>query len=266
MNTSLQPAIFIGHGSPMNALEDNRWTRAWQALGAQLSRPRAIAVISAHWVVNATAVTAMTRPRTIHDFRGFPQALEQFQYPAPGAPDVAEEIAATLAPTPVVLDQDQWGLDHGTWSVLAHLAPHADVPVVQIAINASLSLTDHLVLGAQLAGLRRQGILLLGSGNVVHNLSAMDWERPEGGAGWAKRFESATIACMLNTPRALPHLAQHRDYVHAAPTPEHFIPLLYVAGAIQPADTVDCVLRGCAYGCLSMASFVVHEAAGFAAD
>ncbi len=184
------PAAFIGHGSPMNALERNRYTESWRAFGAAIPKPRAILVISAHWFINATAVTAMAWPRTIHDFRGFPQELFAMQYPAPGAPDVAAEIAEAVKPDIVDLDGTGWGLDHGTWSVLCHVFPKADIPVVQLSIHALQPFAYHLELGARLARLRERGILIVGSGNVVHNLRLIDWRQPDTAFDWNQRFDT----------------------------------------------------------------------------
>jgi 4,5-DOPA dioxygenase extradiol len=258
MPNSLMPAAFIGHGNPMNTLETNRFTQAWRAFGASVPRPRAILAISAHWYVNATAVTAMARPRTLHDFFGFPQELFDVQYPAPGLPELAEEIADTVRPTWVGPDVDVWGLDHGTWSVLVHAFPDADIPVVQMSINAEKDAAYHFELGAALAPLRRNGVLILGSGNVVHNLRSLDWEKPELAYDWALRFGEDATARMLDDPEAVGRLDAHLDYREAAPTPEHFLPLLYIAGlAAADSATADLLIGGYMYGGLSMAAYTV---------
>lgn len=252
------PALFIGHGSPMNTLESNAWTRLWRELGRQLPRPRGILVVSAHWYIGATAVTAMPRPRTIHDFYGFPEALFEFQYPAPGLPELAAEVVELARPDWVGLDRDQWGLDHGTWSVLAHLYPDADVPVVQLSLNVLKPDDYHLALGARLHALRERGVLVLGSGNVVHNLRRLDWRRRDGGEDWAERFEAAAISQLQDAPGEVLRLQQHADYALAVPTPDHFLPLLYVAGlAAAGSDTVTTLAQGCTLGSVSMTCFGV---------
>ncbi|GAA2535603.1 4,5-DOPA dioxygenase extradiol [Pseudonocardia hydrocarbonoxydans] len=252
------PAAFIGHGSPMNAIESNRYTRAWRALGEALPRPRAVLVISAHWYLNATAVTAMPRPRTIHDFYGFPDPLFAVDYPAPGAPDVAAEIEEIAKPTWVGQDLDSWGIDHGTWSVLTHMFPDADVPVLQLSINATRSFDEHLALGAKLAPLRESGVLVVGSGNVVHNLGGMDPRRADQGFDWAHRFDDAARATMTATPDALPGIIGSRDFAAAVPTPDHFIPLLYLAGLGAAAGHgTDVLVDGYAYGSLSMTAYTL---------
>jgi 4,5-DOPA dioxygenase extradiol len=250
------PALFIGHGSPMNTLELNGFTQAWRSLGEQLPTPRAMLVVSAHWFFGATAVTAMPRPRTIHDFYGFPPDLFAFDYPAAGAPDVAEEIAEAVKPTWCGLDRDQWGLDHGTWSVLAHLRPHADVPVVQLSINALKPLSYHVELGAKLAALRDRGIMVIGSGNVVHNLGRLRWNEPNGAFDWAERFDEAVVEQLGDDPAAILKVTEHADFPLAAPTPDHFIPLLYMAGLAAAAnEPMDPLIRGYSMGSLSMTSY-----------
>ena len=258
MTGQAMPAVFFGHGSPMNTLDKNRYTESWRAFGAAVPRPRAILAVSAHWYINATAVTAMAQPRTIHDFYGFPPELFAIQYPAPGAPDVASEVAELLKPIPVGLDKDSWGLDHGTWSVLVHAFPKADIPVIQLSINAQKPFAYHLELGAKLAPLRERGVLIAASGNVVHNLRRMDRAQPDAAFDWNKRFDDAVKAVMTSSPAELVRLQEHGDYEFAVPTPDHFIPLLYLAGlaaaAGRPAKTF---VEGYAMGSLSMTSYTL---------
>jgi 4,5-DOPA dioxygenase extradiol len=258
MTDEMMPAAFLGHGSPMNALEQNRYTEAWRAFGASVPRPRAILVISAHWYVNLTAVTAMAQPKTIHDFYGFPDKLFEVQYPAPGDPLLAEEVAEVVKTTWVGLDHDSWGIDHGTWSVLVHAFPEATIPVVQLSINAEKPLEYHLELGAKLAPLRQRGVLIIGSGNVVHNLHRVDWNQPEGGFDWARRFDDAARDQLTNSPSTSVDLRHHVDFAHAVPTPDHFIPLLYVAGLADAAGSnADVLTEGYTYGSLSMTSYTL---------
>lgn len=256
MTQPIMPALFIGHGSPMNTLEHNAYTQQWRRIGAALPRPRAILCVSAHWYFGATAVTAMPRPRTIHDFYGFPEQLFAFQYPAPGLPELASEIAEVVKPHWVGADRDQWGLDHGTWSVLAHLFPEADVPVVQLSINALRPMDYHVELGAALAGMRRRGVMVLGSGNIVHNLRRLRWNDPDGGEPWARRFDEAARAQLAEAPENILKLLEHPDYAEAVPTPDHFIPLLYLAGfAAADGSKPEMLIEGYAMGSLSMTSY-----------
>jgi 4,5-DOPA dioxygenase extradiol len=252
------PAAFIGHGSPMNALEDNRYTSAWKAFGQNVSPPRAILVVSAHWYINATAVTAMARPRTIHDFYGFPQELFDVQYPVPGLPELADEVAEVVHPTWIGADVDSWGLDHGTWSVLVHAFPDASIPVVQLAINADKPLSYHVDLGIKLAALRERGVLIMASGNVVHNLAKMDWSLSDAGYDWAQRFNEDARSVVTSAPADVARLAERADYSAAAPTPDHFIPLLYIAGIAAAAEEpLDVLVDGYAYGSMSMTAYTL---------
>lgn len=257
ISKSPMPALFIGHGSPMNTLELNGFTLAWRAIAEKLPRPRAILAISAHWYIGATAVTAMAKPRTIHDFYGFPQPLFDFEYPAIGSPEVAQEVAEAVKPNFVGMDRDEWGLDHGTWSVLAHLFPDADVPVVQLSINALQPFEYHFDLGTRLSSLSERGILVLSSGNVVHNLRLIDWKRPTEGADWAHRFDDAAMTQMTNDPSAIIKLVEHADFARAVPTPDHFIPLLYTAGMAAAHGRAQPLIHGYSLGSLSMTSYNV---------
>jgi len=253
------PAVFIGHGSPMNTLQQNRYTDAWRAFGASIPRPRAILAISAHWFINATAVTAMADPKTIHDFFGFPDELFAFEYNAPGDPQLANEVVDMLAPTWVGLDRDSWGLDHGTWSVLAHLAPAADIPVVQLSLNAFQPLEYHVEIGRELAALRERDVLVLASGNVVHHLGMIDRNRPDSGYDWAVSFDEEARRLMTTAPGDVTSLEHHAAYPHAVPTPDHFLPLMYLAGMTQAADaTCEVMTEGYFGGSLSMTSYVLR--------
>jgi 4,5-DOPA dioxygenase extradiol len=252
------PAAFLGHGNPMNALDQNRYTEAWRAFGASVPRPRAILMVSAHWYINGTAVTAMAQPRTIHDFSGFPPELFAVQYPAPGDPELAQEVAELVKPTEIGQDHESWGLDHGTWSVLVHAFPAADVPVVQLSINAQQPFAFHLELGARLAPLRERGVLILGSGDVVHNLRAVAWDQPDAGFDWAQRFDEAARSIMQTAPGEVERLTEHPDYRRAVPTPDHFIPLLYLAGLASAAgQTAEVMIEGCSLGSISMTSYAL---------
>jgi 4,5-DOPA dioxygenase extradiol len=263
--TDLMPAAFLGHGSPMNALERNRYTDTWRAFGARVPKPRAILVISAHWFINATAVTAMANPRTIHDFYGFPPALFAVNYPAPGASGVADEVIEAVRPDQAGRDEDSWGLDHGTWSLLVHAFPKADIPVLQLSINALKSFDHHLELGARLAGLRQRGVLILGSGNVVHNLGLIDWRQPDAAFDWNARFDARAQVIMTQAPAEAPALQSHADFARAVPTPEHFLPLLYIAGLAAAAnEPAEILIEGFAMGSLSMTAYTLGMTAAIA--
>ena len=261
MSTTSLPALFIGHGSPMNTLEINRYTESWRNLAASLPRPTAILMISAHWYINVTAVTAMSSPRTIHDFSGFPEELFAVQYPAPGSPELAQRVVELLAPTSVGLDVDQWGLDHGAWSVLAHMYPDADIPVVQLSINANKSLDEHMRLGTQLAPLLDEGVLIVGSGNVVHNLGRIQWGADGRGFEWADSFDIDTRNTMTTNPAALSSVSQHEAFSLAVPTPDHFLPLAYIAGIATATNASVSVFNDeRTMGSLSMTSFIAQPA------
>jgi 4,5-DOPA dioxygenase extradiol len=254
------PAAFLGHGNPMNALEHNRYTEAWRSFARSAPEPSAVLAISAHWYVGRTAVTSMAQPRTIHDFTGFPQSLFDVEYPAPGAPEVAQRVAEVLAPVEVALDESSWGLDHGTWSLLVHMYPTASIPVLQLSIDASAPFHELVALGAGLDPLRDEGVLILASGNVVHNLSRIEWQSSGAGAPWATRFDERVHAVMTREPTALATLLDDPDAALAIPTPEHFVPLAYLAGlAGATGEAVRTLIQGCELGSLSMTSYVLES-------
>jgi 4,5-DOPA dioxygenase extradiol len=248
------PAAFVGHGNPLNALQRNQYTEAWERLGASMPRPKAILAVSAHWYVPETAVTASPSPRTIHDFGGFPRELYQVQYPAPGSPELARRVADLLAPLPVSFDE-HWGLDHGTWSVLCHVYPAADIPVVQLSIDETQAPSFHFEAGRRLAPLRDEDVLILGSGNIIHNLHAYAWGRhivePY---EWAVRFEQTARELLMKGDER-PLVDYERlgpDATLAVPTPEHYLPLLYVLGTRKDADIVSFPVEGVDGGSISM--------------
>jgi 4,5-DOPA dioxygenase extradiol len=252
--TNVMPAIFFGHGNPMNALADNAYTKGWASIGKSLGRPKAVLCISAHWYLSETAVTAMESPRTIHDFGGFPPELYKVQYPAPGAPQLAARVQSLFAPLSVELDQG-WGLDHGTWSVLCHVFPRADVPVVQLSIDETRPPEFHYKIGKLLAPLRDEGILIIGSGNIIHNLHSYAWGRHEVKPfDWAVRFETLARDLLLKGDDAplVSYETLGRDALLAAPTPDHYLPLLYVLGLRRPGDEITFPVEGFDGGSISM--------------
>lgn len=253
MSTSV-PAIFLGHGNPMNALQSNAYTEAWSRMGKSLPRPRAILSISAHWFVPQTGVTVTTAPRTIHDFGGFPRELYQVNYPAPGDPQLARRVQKLLAPVAVNLDES-WGLDHGTWSVLCHVYPQADIPVVQLSIDETQPAAFHYEIGRRLAPLRGEGVLIVGSGNLVHNLHAYAWGRhPADPFDWAVRFEQQ-VREMLRAGEHTPLIEYEklgRDAILSIPTPDHYLPLLYAVATRQQREQITFPVEGVDGGSISM--------------
>jgi 4,5-DOPA dioxygenase extradiol len=259
MSKHRQPAVFIGHGSPMYALEPNRHTDAWAALGKRLHKPDAILLISAHWLTRGIWLTAMQQPKTIHDFGGFPEELFQIQYPAPGSPALAQRVQSLLTQA-VVLEEHEWGIDHGAWSVLRYLYPNADVPVVQLSLDGSLSAQEHYRLAKQLAPLRDDNILILGSGNIVHNLRLIDWDAGAAPLPWATEFNQFFMSQILANQHS--HLLDWQGAGDAArlsiPTPEHYWPALYPLALQGNGEQVEIISNGIEMGSISMLSFIVH--------
>lgn len=256
------PTIFFGHGNPMNALHENAWTRGWASIGQRVPKPRAVLSVSAHWYLPGTALTAMAAPRTIHDFGGFPRELFEVQYPAPGDIDLVRRVRDLLHPLDVRAD-DSWGLDHGSWSVLCHVYPEADVPVVQLSIDETQPPAFHYELGRRLRALRDEGILLIGSGNVVHNLHSYAWGRhPVEPFDWAVRFEARLRDLVLHGDHGalIDYESLGRDAKLSVPTPDHYLPLLYVLGASVEGESVTFPIEGVDGGSISMLSVQIGPA------
>jgi 4,5-DOPA dioxygenase extradiol len=248
------PAIFFGHGNPMNAVASNGYTEAWGRMGQETPRPKAILSISAHWFVPETGVTISTAPKTIHDFGGFPPELYQVQYPAPGDPALARRVQKLLSPLDVTLD-NSWALDHGTWSVLRHVYPAADIPVVQLSIDETKAASFHFEVGKKLAPLRDEGVLIVGSGNLVHNLHTYAWGRhPRDPYDWAVRFEIAAKEMILagDLKPLVNYETLGTDAALSIPTPDHYLPLLYVLAAGQRGERIRFPVEGVDGGSISM--------------
>jgi 4,5-DOPA dioxygenase extradiol len=259
---TLMPVLFIGHGSPMNGIEDNAFSRGWQRIAGRLPRPKAIICVSAHWQTAGTQVTAMAEPRTIHDFGGFPPELYEIRYPAPGDPALAQDTARRLARARVGLDH-QWGLDHGCWVVLRRMFPKADVPVIQLSLDFTQPSARHYELGVELASLRREGVLIIGSGNIVHNLGMIelrgeDFSEPFG-FGWA--LEANRLFKELIARRDHDKLCKYESLGRAArlavPTPEHFLPMLYTMALREPDEPLEWFNDAPVAGSLTMTSFIL---------
>jgi 4,5-DOPA dioxygenase extradiol len=248
------PALFLGHGNPMNAIQENTWTRSWAALGNELPPPKAILCVSAHWYLPATAVTAVAQPRTIHDFGGFPPELYRVQYPAAGSRELAARVAELLEPLDVGMDRS-WGLDHGTWSVLVRVYPEAHIPVVQLSLNEAEGAAWHFETAKKLAPLRDEGVLIMGSGNLVHNLHTYSWgNRAVEPYDWAERFEALARKALGSADFAplVDYESLGRDAMLSVPTPDHYLPLLYVLAQHRPGDAVSFPVEGFDGGSISM--------------
>ncbi len=253
------PVLFIGHGSPMNAIEQNAFTDALVRLGQELPRPKAVCVVSAHWVTSGTHVVKSAHPRTIHDFYGFPRPLYEVEYPAPGAPNEA----ANVATDPEITPDESWGLDHGAWSVLRHMYPKADVPAFQLSLDDRRRFKQHLELGREIKKLRERGVLILGSGNIVHNLGRIDWTSPHGAYDWAREFDGkvkAAVDAHDAETLAEPQRWGESLLTTAHPTVEHYLPLLYCMGSTDDRDEVSYPYEGFDFGSISMRAILFRAA------
>ncbi len=254
----LMPVLFIGHGSPMNGIEDNEFSRTWTAMAKEIPTPKAVLVISAHWLTRGTFVTAMNQPKTIHDFGGFPRELFQVQYPAKGSPEVAIETQKMVKSTRVELDHD-WGLDHGTWTIIRHMYPKADIPVLQLSIDYGRDMAYHYALAQELYELRKKGVLIVGSGNMVHNLRMVAWDKlnaPNYGFDWAKEMNTKLKRLILNDEHKslINYTSLGKEALLAIPTPDHYIPLLYTLGLKGKKDRIQFFNDKAVGGSLTMTS------------
>ncbi len=258
--TPRYPVLFVGHGSPMNGIEDNRYSSGWERLGGILPRPRAVLAVSAHWLTEGTRVHAGDRPRTIYDFYGFPEELYRVEYPAPGAPDIANALARDFREPKIDLDRT-WGLDHGTWVVARRLFPRADVPMLQLSLDATRGHASHYEIGRSLSLLRERGVLILGSGNIVHNLRMIDFANTEGAYDWARTFDERVKDSILRREHgALIDLERWgSEGALSVPTPEHYWPLLTVLGASAPDDGISFPIEGLTMGSISMRAILIGE-------
>ena len=257
-NGVVMPVLFIGHGSPMNGIEDNDFSKSWAAMGQSIPKPTAVLVVSAHWLTRGTHITAMEQPKTIHDFGGFPDELFRVQYPAPGSPELAIETQKIITSVPVELDHE-WGLDHGTWTVVRHMYPKADIPVLQLSIDYSKSPQFHYDLAKELSALRKKGVLIIGSGNMVHNLGKVAWDKlnePEFGYDWALEINQTFKDKIVGKDHK--SLIEYQKLGSAAllaiPTPDHYYPLLYTLGLQTEKDTIQFFNDRAVGGSLTMTS------------
>lgn len=258
MSEKNMPAFFIGHGSPMNAIETSQFSIAWRSIADSIEKPSAILCISAHWMTKGTQVTAMNYPRTIHDFGGFPQALFDVKYPAKGSPELAKEITEQIKTTNIKLDQGNWGLDHGSWSILRQMYPNADIPVLQLSLDYNQDAQFHYELGRELNFLRTKKVLIIGSGNIVHNLRTISWENKTG-FDWAIKFDNLVKEKIKEKDHT--SLINYKDLDSEAllsiPTPEHYYPLLYILGLQNDNDEISFPVEGSELGSISMTSVKV---------
>ena len=258
-HTELMPVLFVGHGSPMNAIEENTFTKEWHKLRFLIPKPKAILCISAHWLTNGTFLTAMERPKTIHDFYGFPKELEQVQYPAAGSPDLASLVVDSFPDRQIGKDEAEWGLDHGSWSILKHIYPDADIPVVELSIDYAKDTQWHYDFAKEMAVLRRRGVLIIGSGNMVHNLRMMDWRRPHEGYDWAMEANEEFMQLIKdsNMSSLIKYQQLNASVQYAVPTPEHYIPMLYALAMKEPNEKIDFFNTQTVMGSISMTSFIL---------